>query len=75
MPLTLAPARETAPKEILTGKPTRVLYVVTLSILEAMLGRSSKHLAMLVDLSFGLFLVFLLEPCLGGRILGPRAPL
>ena len=37
MPLTLAPARETAPKGILTERPMNVLSVATLDIPEATL--------------------------------------
>ena len=37
MPLMLAPARETAPNGILTGKPMKVLNVAKLDIPEAML--------------------------------------
>ena len=37
MPLILTAARETAPKRILTGRPTNVLNVATLDIPEATL--------------------------------------
>ena len=76
MPLTLAPVRETAPKEILTGRPMNVLNVATLDIPD----HSNRHLAMSVDLrplsvshvSFHTFHLALatpvtcLEPRLGG---------
>ena len=37
MPLILAPARETAPNEMLTGKPMKVLNAAKLDIPEATL--------------------------------------
>ena len=84
MPLTFTPARDIAPKGILTGN---VLNVATLDIPETTLKLFEQHLAMSVDLKpWGISHVsshtFLLAsptpftflgPRLDGKILGPKA--
>ena len=82
--LTLAPARETAPKEILMGSSINVLSVTTLDIAEAtlrLLERTFSHLMpwSIFRVSSHTFLLALstpvnfLGPCLDGKPLCPKA--
>ena len=87
-PLTLAPARETIPNGILTGKLIKVLNIATLDIQKLHLGCSSKCLAIPIDLiswstwsislhTFPLVLTTLVPYFglhLGSRIVVPRKP-
>ena len=86
IPLTLAPAREMAPKEILTGRPMNVLNVATLDIPEAILRpleQAFSHVNQSKVLEyFSCFFLYLSSSlsnschfpgsCLGGRIVGLR---
>ena len=87
MPLTLAPARDIAPKRVLTHECTLMLQYSIFQRLH--LDHSDRHLAMSVDLrpwsisrvSFHAFDLTsaapatFLGPSLGGKPLGSRAPL
>ena len=88
MPLTLAPARETAPKRILTKRTMSVLRVATLDIpegtvkpLEQAFSHVSRSKVLEYFSCFFLYLLLVLTAlvvflglCLGSRIVGPREP-
>ena len=83
-PLTLTPARETAPKGILTGRPMSVLNIARLDIPEATLRPLEQAMSVnlrpwrIFHVSSHTFLLALatavayIESCSGGRIVGLR---
>ena len=60
MPLTLAPARDTAPNGMLTGRPMNVANVATLDIPVALVNpfqQASSHVSRHLSVLFGFFII------------------